>query len=811
MSSDRGARIPAPAKSDTEREGVREPDRMAQRIWQEGEADDADPFQPREHRVCNRIGRDLVEERIVVDEERSLDRLQAGHTEDVPGARRDERECIPSVDDLLRSLLIERARMLGAVSVRLPDDMDSQPTIRKLSHVPGELYDRLARRPVARIVHREPKRHDSAGPTRLVTAAAARRRCERQQCDRRNGTDRLHRPLPSSNSRPKGRSRARPAHRDRPHDCAPKDGGWQQCFPHRCQNRRMAVASTTPFDARIPAVVPVVALAYGIALLAVHPWTAEPPIPTSYAGASTVAAVAGLMAGIGLLAAGSALWLERGHDRQAILLLLAGAAWLAPDWLGWEGGPSIVRSVAAVLAPFLPALLLDLVATVSGSRFTRLSSHAVYAATAVVSLGRALFRDPFLDPHCWTNCTANSFLVDADEGVARALDSSLARLTLVTGSLVISFAAWRAVVASPAARRKELPLLVALGLAGAAEAAYGLGLILDPAEGAQMVSFRALYIANGAALSLVALAAVWAGASARRRRSAVARLAADLEAAPAAGSLAAALARSLGDPRLDVAYPIGDRLVDGDGCPIEPEGRQATPLVRDGRTIAVLLHEPDAVLLEELQRELGSAALLAIENERLRAEVLRRLHDLRASRARIVETADAERRRLERDLHDGAQQQLLALSYDLRRAMSQADGALASVLCSGVEEVQAALEELREVAHGIYPAILSEGGLDAALSTLAESARVPVEIVGCTQQRLPPAAEAAAYAVAIEALERTGEHGLALRAARHGDTLVVDAEGRDVAPTIYLADRLGALGGTVAATPRGMRAEIPCA
>ena len=574
----------------------------------------------------------------------------------------------------------------------------------------------------------------------------------------------------------------------------------------------MAVVTTTPIGARVPrTVVPLVALAYSVTLLAVRPWTGEPRIPTSYAGASTLAAAIGLVAGISLLAAGSALLLEGGRDRQAVLLLLAGVAWFAPDWVGWEEGPSIVRSIGAVVAPFLPALVLDLVATVSSSRIARLSSHAVYAGTAVVSLGRALFRDPFLDLRCWSNCTDNSFLVDADQGVARALDSWLPRVTLVTGVLVICFSAWRAVVASPAAKRNELPLLIALALAGAGAAAYGLSLLLDPAESAQRLSFRAIYIANGAALSLVALAVGWTIAIARRRRSAVARLAADLEAAPAAEGLAAALARSLGDPHLDVAYPIGDRLINGDGLPAGADGRTATPLVREGRTIAVLLHEPDAVLHEELDRELGSAARLAIENERLRAEVLLRLHDLRASRVRIVETADAERRRLERDLHDGAQQQLLALSYDLRRALSQADGDLRSVLRAGLEEVHAALEELRELAHGIHPAILSEAGLDAALRTLAEAARVPLEILGCSQERFPPATEAAAYAVAVEALDRTGEDGVALRAARHGDTLVVDAEGRDVAPTIHLVDRVGALGGTVAATPRGLRAEIPCA
>jgi len=517
------------------------------------------------------------------------------------------------------------------------------------------------------------------------------------------------------------------------------------------------------------------------------------------------------VAGIGLLAAGSALWLERAPDRAALLLVLAGVVWFAPDWVGWEDGSSSVRSVGAVVAPFLPALLLDLVATVAGSRVARLSSHAVYAATAVVSVGRALFRDPLLDPHCWSNCTDNVFLVDADQGIARALDAALPRVALAAGILAISLSAWRVIVATPAARRTGLPLLIVLALAGAAEGAYGIALILDPTESAERASFRALYIARGGTLSLVALAAGWMIARARRRRSAVARLAADLEAAPAAGSLAAALARSLADPRLDVAYPVGDRLVDGDGRPVAAHGRAATPLVRAGRTVAVLLHEADVVEREELERELGSAARLAIENERLRAEVLSRLDDLRASRVRIVETGDAERRRLERDLHDGAQQQLLALSYDLRRALSEADGELASILRVGVGEAQAALEELRELAHGIHPAILTEAGLGPALRTLADSARVPLDIVSCTEERLAPAAEAAAYAVAAEALERTGADGLALRAERRGNTFVVDVEGHGVTPTIHLADRVGALGGTVAATPRGLRAEIPCA
>jgi signal transduction histidine kinase len=559
------------------------------------------------------------------------------------------------------------------------------------------------------------------------------------------------------------------------------------------------------------AVVPVAALAYSVAFLVVDPRAGEPQIPTSYAGASTLAATVGVVAGLGLLAAGSALWLNQGRDRVAVLVLLAGVAWFSPDWVGWEGGPSIVRSIGMVAAPFLPALLLDLVATVGGGRVARVCSHAVYAATAVVSVGRALFRDPLLDPHCWSNCTDNAFLVHPDQGIARALDAALPRVLLAAGVLTLFLAAWRAISASPAARRTEVPLLATLALAGGAEAAYGVALILEPAESPDRTSFLTLYVVAGCALALVALAVGWTMAQAQRKRSAVARLATDLETAPPAGSLAAALARSLDDPRLDVAYPVGERLVDGDGRPIETDGRQATPLVRDGATIAVLLHEPGSMLPHELEREFGSAARLAIENERLRAEVLSRLHELRASRARIVETADTERRRLERDLHDGAQQQLLAVSYDLRRGLSEADGDLASAMQAGIEEVEGALDELRELAHGIHPAILSEAGLDAALRTLADSAQAPLEIAACTKERLPPATEAAAYAVAVEALERTDEDGVVLRATCSGHTLVVDAEGAGIAPSVYLADRVGALGGTVAATARGLRAEIPCA
>ena len=141
-------------------------------------------------------------------------------------------------------------------------------------------------------------------------------------------------------------------------------------------------------------------------------------------------------------------------------------------------------------------------------------------------------------------------------------------------------------------------------------------------------------------------------------------------------------------------------------------GHALTLLVRDGRRVALVTH---AAGVAELEYEIGAAVRLALENERLQAEVLAQLHDLRESRTRIVETGDAERRRLERDLHDGAQQRLLALSYDLRlaraRAEAEGDVSTGSRLAEATSEAQAALGELRELAQGIHPAILTEAGL----------------------------------------------------------------------------------------------------
>jgi signal transduction histidine kinase len=301
----------------------------------------------------------------------------------------------------------------------------------------------------------------------------------------------------------------------------------------------------------------------------------------------------------------------------------------------------------------------------------------------------------------------------------------------------------------------------------------------------------------------------------------------ELGEAPATGSLRAALAASLRDPDVEVAYPIGasERFVDGAGnvvpAPTAGPDRVVTPIVRDGREVAVVVHSRGAVPEEDLAREIGSAARLAVDNERLQAELLARLHDLQASRTRIVETGDGVRRLLERNLHDGAQQRLLALTYDLRVAGSAAqtagEGELAVALDGAVDEAQAALEDLRELAHGIFPAILTEAGLGPALWGLVDQASFPVELTEPGGERYLPALETAAYVVADDAIadasRRDATHAL-VRVARSGTNLVVEIEDdgseADTVP-LHLADRVGALGGRIERAGGVLRAELPCA
>ncbi len=226
-----------------------------------------------------------------------------------------------------------------------------------------------------------------------------------------------------------------------------------------------------------------------------------------------------------------------------------------------------------------------------------------------------------------------------------------------------------------------------------------------------------------------------------------------------------AIARTLGDTSLELAFwlPEGERYVDPDGTAFDPEedaGRAVTLLEHDGTRLAALVHDPALLDDPELVQAVGAAASLALENARLQAELRAQLEEVRASRARIVEAGDAERLRLERDLHDGAQQRLLGIRLALQLARGQLADGVAEVddlLAEADAEVVGALGELRALARGIHPAILTDEGLAPALSALARRAAVPVELNVCAG-RLPPTVEATAYFVAGEALANVVKH-----------------------------------------------------
>jgi signal transduction histidine kinase len=570
------------------------------------------------------------------------------------------------------------------------------------------------------------------------------------------------------------------------------------------------------------------AIAYSIAAIVAVPRSSAPA--TTYAGASVAAHIADLAAGLGLLGAGLLAWIEPRTRRLGPLAVLAGLAWFGPDWDGWDHGPTFVRSLGATATPFFLAFLFHLVLALPRGRLqSRLARGAVvtvYGVALVASVGLALFRDPFLDPYCWRNCLDNVFLVHADQGIARALDDAWLRSALVIGLLIVAIGAWRLAAASGPARRTLLPALVPGLLAGAAAAAYAVALLRTPLEDPRTSEFSTIFLALS--FSVFGLAAGLASAvlAASKTRAAVSQLATELGETPPPGKLQEALAAAVGDPTLEVAYwlPGSQRFVGGDGKPAERpasgHGRAVTAIVRKGQPVAVVAH--DAALLDGpgLEREIGSAAQLAVENERLQAEVLAQLEDLRASRASIVEAGDAERRRLERDLHDGAQQRLLALSYDLRLARGGADAdrdpELAALLASAGDEAQAALDELRELAHGIYPAVLTEAGLAASLATLADIAPLALELGEVPPERYTAPVERAAYLLVAETIDDASDRGatfVGVDICRSGERLVVTVEDDGAersSELVHLADRIGALGGTLGVGRATLRAEIPC-
>lgn len=364
--------------------------------------------------------------------------------------------------------------------------------------------------------------------------------------------------------------------------------------------------------------------------------------------------------------------------------------------------------------------------------------------------------------------------------------------------------------------------LVALAIGGLIAAQGG------SAEPVRWVAFGLVAIAPLAFLSRLL--------GAHLARSSVGDLFVELRTDPAPADLQDALARALRDPSLTLAYwlPEFGSYSDLEGrvvqLPEDENDRVVTVIDRDGVRIAAMVHDPSLRDEPALLDAVTAGAGIALENAQLHAELRARLEELQGSRARIVDAGRKERQRLERNLHDGAQQRLIALSLELslleEKLGSDPDAAtrLAAARC----EIASSLDELREVARGLHPAVVSGHGLEVALEQLTAHAAVPVRLTVNIGSRLPEALEVAAYYLVSESLANVGKHARASSASvevtRTDASVLVEVVDNGVGGADTergsglrgLADRVETLGGRLRVwSPVGggtrVRAEIPCA
>jgi signal transduction histidine kinase len=397
--------------------------------------------------------------------------------------------------------------------------------------------------------------------------------------------------------------------------------------------------------------------------------------------------------------------------------------------------------------------------------------------------------------------------------------------------IIIALLIKRWLRASAAQRRAVAPVLVA-GCATLAALGWTVvfDLLGDPLGALPATVYFTL-------MATVPVAVLFVFLQRRLARGMIAGLVVELGGPSGSVDLREALARALGDPSLQLAFwfPPEKHYVDGDGTPVrlpdEDSGRSSTFVARDGQPIAVLLHDSVLEHNAELVASVCAAASLTLENERLQAELRARLLELQASRARLVQATDAERRRIERDLHDGTQQRLVSIAMSLglleAKLPNQAQAAQPLVRETR-EELALALAELRELTHGINPPLLTERGLSAALDELCRRAGIPTRLDLTLDRRLPDQIETAAYFMVSEALTNAAKHshGREIRvfASYRGQRLTVEIGDDGIGGATLtggsglrgLADRIEALGGrfTISSPPgRGttLRAEIPCA
>jgi signal transduction histidine kinase len=537
-------------------------------------------------------------------------------------------------------------------------------------------------------------------------------------------------------------------------------------------------------------------------------------------------AVFGPVVGWSFVGTGLYAWRRRPESRFGLLMVLTGFAWfLGPVF---AADAPLVFTLGIVLGalwgPIFGHVLLSFPTGRLPTRARRRIVAASYVLIPLAPVPALLVSDAdVVVSDCRGGCPRNLLLVERDEGLSDAALAFGSVLTLAICLVAVGMLVrqWRAAAAPE--RRSLVPLFVSGGVTLGLVAIYAVSQV-DPLLWMAFAAFAATPFAFLAGLARADLSG----------SRGVRMLMAELGGMPERADLRDGLARALGDPALELAFwmPELDRYVDAGGSPAQLPAaddarRTVTEIEHQGERVAAIVH--DRAQDADTVRAAGAATALLLENQRLDAELRARLVELRASRARLVEAADGERRRLERNLHDGAQARLVALALNLRLArMGAVDGSeTAALLDSSIDELGQSLKELRDLARGIHPAVLSERGLEPAVRALAARAPVPVEVVGQAAGRLPAAVETAAYFVVSEALTNVSKYAHAghatVRVERVDGQLLVEvsddgvggASAGDGSGLRGLSDRVAALSGTLeVSSPPGrgtrLRARLPC-
>jgi signal transduction histidine kinase len=527
------------------------------------------------------------------------------------------------------------------------------------------------------------------------------------------------------------------------------------------------------------------------------------------------------VSGVSFAAWGLIAWRRRPDSAIGGLLTATGFAVLVGPIVEQIGSPLALTLVALGGELWIIGFATLILSFVTGGRLVstvdRVLVAAFVAGLLVVQFAELLFLD----------VPGNLLLLHPDAGIASAVGKVQYGVLILAslGVVVVIGARWTA--ASAPRRRALLPSLTG-SLCGVLYAAWLTSLAVE----SPVVPL--VWILNSALVTVPA-ALAWGLLRSRLARGGLADLFRELGTLRGA-RLEEGLAKVLGDPDLVLAYRVPGELayLDGRGQPVAlpapDSGRVSAPVERSGRELGLLVYDASLDDDPELVGAVAAAAAITLDDARLQAESEDRLQELRASRERIVAAGDAERRRLERNLHDGAQQRLVSVALQLRMIQSRMGtdpAAAAELLTSASGELSQSLQELRELARGIHPAVLNHG-LKAALDSLASRAGVPTTVSFESARRLPQPVELAAYFVACEALANVARYArasnVAVRVSRRDGLAVIEiaddgvggADERAGTGLQGLADRVAALDGTLRIlSPRDagtvVTAELPCA